>query len=1190
MSLLKQVLIFCCIGAHTLLFGQQPQLNNLRTRTLNAVIPLQPLDSLTVMPPIYSATDAAGRTINTDFFTVSQNQLRIDTAALRAFCDSCRTVTIGYRVLPYNLSATFKRLDTVDMRRNAQTNAIEYDYTPYEPVSQPWETSTLQSSGAYTRGLSFGNSQNLVFNSNLNLQLNGKLGNDLELVAALSDNSIPLQPDGTTRQLQEFDRIFIQLKRKTHALTAGDYDLTRPDGYFSNYFKRLQGAMWESRWTPSRDTFKLRVAAAVSRGKFSRQLIQGQEGNQGPYRMTGAEGERFIIVLAGTEKVFIDGVQMQRGLDADYTVDYNLGEVAFTTRRLITKDSRIILEFEYAVQTYLRSTTAVNASWRTAKVRTYLNIYSEQDSRTNGGAKDLSPSERRSLAEAGDQLQTAFVSGIDTLAAFDPGRVLYKLKDSIICGTPTPILMYSTNADSARYAARFSEVPPGQGNYVLAQTAANGRVFRWVDPDPLTCQRRGNFEPVIRLIAPEQRQLFTVGTEVQVFKKAKFTAEAALSNRDYNRFSPLGNGDDGGLAFLGVWKQRMDFGKTVQKNQKQWTADLNAQWEQTTRNYQPLNPYRPAEFIRDWNIQNSRDTAAEQLAAAGVSLKRYQWGELRYAFNAFNRKSVYEGQKQTGTLRIQRRGYDLMLEANLLNTRGTIEDSRFSRPKLDVSKTFFRGDSSARKPIFKIGFYGEREKNERRDIVADTLNRAAFWYDLYRVYVQTAENAKRWQWKASAMERHDFAPRLSFFEQSTTAREYALEGLWRSNPEKLKWQQQFNWNVTYRKLQVLAPELTTEKPQNTYLGRIDHQISGLKNAISITNGYELGSGQSPRIEFNYLLVNPGEGQYSWVDRNRDSILQIDEMEVAVFLDQANYVRIAVTTADYERTNNLVLNQNIRLEPRLLWVGSRKRWKKWVGRISSQSTVQTNRRTFADAMGVRVWDPFQQSLNDTALVALNQLVRHVLFVNRAQPDWDASFTRSRNGSQVTLTTGFEIRKNEEWNLHGRVNLNRRWTLESDATLGLRQSDNQAFDTRDFSIVSQEYGPKVTWLPKRTFRIATTLKWKNSKNEAASGEQATQVNANTEITWNPVSKANTNGFKAATSIRAKVTFADIQYQGAPNSTVAFNMLDGLQNGKNILWSFNIDRQLSQSMQLSLNYEGRRTGTRTVHVGRAQVRAIF
>ena len=141
------------------------------------------------------------------------------------------------------------------------------------------------------------------------------------------------------------------------------------------------------------------LALAISRGKFARQSIAGQEGNQGPYRLQGAEGERFIIVLAGTEKVYVDGVLLERGLTGDYVIDYNLGEVTFTPRQLITKDRRIIVEFEYAVQAFLRSTMEARVDWRQKRSRVYMNVYSEQDSKNSGGGQDLRPEDRRRLAE-----------------------------------------------------------------------------------------------------------------------------------------------------------------------------------------------------------------------------------------------------------------------------------------------------------------------------------------------------------------------------------------------------------------------------------------------------------------------------------------------------------------------------------------------------------------------------------------------------------------------------------------------------------------------------------------------------------------------------------------------------------------------------------------------------------------------
>ncbi|MFN8330713.1 MAG: hypothetical protein U0T81_05780 [Saprospiraceae bacterium] len=50
-----------------------------------------------------------------------------------------------------------------------------------------------------------------------------------------------MQAEGNTRQIQEFDRLYIELKKNNSSLIAGDFDLSRPQGYFMNYFKKSQG-------------------------------------------------------------------------------------------------------------------------------------------------------------------------------------------------------------------------------------------------------------------------------------------------------------------------------------------------------------------------------------------------------------------------------------------------------------------------------------------------------------------------------------------------------------------------------------------------------------------------------------------------------------------------------------------------------------------------------------------------------------------------------------------------------------------------------------------------------------------------------------------------------------------------------------------------------------------------------------
>ncbi|MBL7805529.1 MAG: hypothetical protein JNL02_17440 [Saprospiraceae bacterium] len=1181
-------LLLCLLGAANL----SAQWTNWRATTVDASLPEQVLDTLSLLPPLLGAQDSiSGQSLDARFFTLQNNRLLIDTAALQAAHPGCSRLTLRYRVLPYNLAAPFRRLDTLAIRRpGAPEDDIRYDYSPYTPSKNIWETNSLRSNGAYVRGLSFGNNQNLVFNSNLNLQLDGRLGNDLELSAALSDNSIPLQPDGTTRQLQEFDRIYIQLRRKNTALTAGDYDLTRPQGYFSNYFKRLQGGMVNGlERLPGRDTLTYRAAAAVSRGKFARQIIQGQEGNQGPYRLQGAEGERFIIVLAGTEKVYIDGQLLRRGLDDDYIIDYNLGEVSFTPRRLITKDSRIIVEFEYAVQAYLRATMAGNVEWRQTRGRTYLNVYSEQDSRNSGGAQDLSPEERGRLAQVGDDLSEAFASGVDTLSDYDPARVQYKALDTLICGVLQTILVYSVNTDSARYTARFTEVSQGQGRYVQAFTAANGRVFRWAGFDPITCQPLGNFEPVVKLIAPEGRQLFALGSEYRLGARTQLNAETALSRLDLNRFSPLDSRDDADVAvFAGIRH-------LLVPDKKGWQMQLRGNYERTGTHFTPLNPYRPAEFIRDWNLGANEAKTAEQLARAELLTQKKGWGSARYEFGSFTRRGLYEGQRHFAQTRLSRGGFEFFGEINALHTASSLDDTRFSRPKFDFSKTLFtQKDSLSRVPFIKIGVYGERERNERRSTGKDTLTQASFWYDLGRLYVQMPEGSGPLQLGASLTHRSDFAPMGALFRQNTAADEINFNGRWQpagALPVR-SISQSVSWNLSWRQLRIIEPELTNQEAQNTYLGRVDYTLSAWKNALNLTTGYEISSGQSPRLEFSYVKVNPGEGQYTWVDRNRDSILQVDEMEIAVFQDQATYVRVAVSTTDYIRTDNVVFNQNLRFEPRVLWAGAKRGWRRVGRRLSTQSTLQINRRVYSGITGISPWNPFDLSIADTALVTVSSTVRNVLFFNRADPAWDASLAQGDSRSRVALTTGFESRRVADWTLHGRLNLGRRWSVEADVALNQKASDNEVFASRDYRLSGWQAGPKVNWLPQRSLRLSLVFSGQNLANSLPSGENATQTDWNLELTWNPAGKSNAAGFRPATALRARATYADVRYTGQPNTPVAYAMLEGLQNGRNYLWGLTLDRQLSKSLQLNLSYEGRKTGEfgRLVHVGRAQVRAVF
>ena len=112
----------------------------------------------------------------------------------------------------------------------------------FSQKEQILNTPGINKTGNLARGISFGNTQNVFVNSALNLQLEGKLADNINLTAAISDQNVPFQPEGNTQQLQQFDRIYLTLTNPNWNLTAGDVALRNKPDYFLRYYKNIQGA------------------------------------------------------------------------------------------------------------------------------------------------------------------------------------------------------------------------------------------------------------------------------------------------------------------------------------------------------------------------------------------------------------------------------------------------------------------------------------------------------------------------------------------------------------------------------------------------------------------------------------------------------------------------------------------------------------------------------------------------------------------------------------------------------------------------------------------------------------------------------------------------------------------------------------------------------------------------------------
>ena len=138
------------------------------------------------------------------------------------------TLVARYRSMPLLLAGPYRHKDPTRLVNLSGDRPDPFKYVPGKQSEDPLGIQGLNKTGSISRGILFGNNQDLSVNSALNLELSGKLTERINVLASVTDNSIPIQAGGNTAELQDFDRVFIKLSDERQELIAGDFVLERP--------------------------------------------------------------------------------------------------------------------------------------------------------------------------------------------------------------------------------------------------------------------------------------------------------------------------------------------------------------------------------------------------------------------------------------------------------------------------------------------------------------------------------------------------------------------------------------------------------------------------------------------------------------------------------------------------------------------------------------------------------------------------------------------------------------------------------------------------------------------------------------------------------------------------------------------------------------------------------------------------
>ncbi len=1130
------------------------ELSNLRHKTVYINSDTLLLDSLSIVPGSLIMYSQDNKLISNSLYNVNYASSIVVISS--EILEKNTRIYLSYRVFPIMFSANTYHKKIEDFNKVGEI--VRYS-TPTKTSNkfEFFNDNQINKSGNLSRGISFGNNRDAVINSNLNLQLSGKFNDKFKILAAISDKNIPIQPEGNSQQLNEFDKMYISLYNDNTKIIGGDFLISKPRGYFMNYNKKVQGAYVKTKFALNKKantSLITSISGAIAKGKYCKKNINAQEGNQGPYKLTGSENEQYIIIIAGSEKIYINGRILKRGKDQDYVINYNSSELSFTARQPITKDSRIVVEYEYSERSYARFLVQNTNELKTNKGDFWLNIYSEQDAKNQTLTQSLSDNQKQLLFNIGDSINNAFTENVDSVE-YRKDIVLYEKTDTMVAGVMYSIFEYSNNSEIAYYKLGFSLVGENNGNYILTSSAANGKVYKWIAP--LNGALQGKYEPVKVLVTPKKKQMISIGGDIKLSENTNSFFEISLSNNDVNTFSDKNNDDNIGYALLFKLENKIQFKNNENK------IHTTLLYKNINKDFSEIERIKIVEFDRDWNIEN-KYLSNENLLNFKINYQHKQIVNSVYDFKYLNYSNNYTGYNHTLSTIINKQNYDFSFMGSALNTSSLLNETKFIRHSASFVKKITN---------FELGIESESENNQWHNIENDSLRSNSFLFYSYKIFIRNSDSTKN-NFFANYMRRYDYLPNENYLKRSSVSDNISVGyDLMKNRYQKI------STLINYRKLVINDTIISASKPDNSLTARANYSVRALKGALSSSLFYEIGSGLEPKREYSYIKVAQGQGIYSWSDYNNNAVAELNEFEIAKFKDQGNYIRIYMPGTDYTKIFSNEFSQVINLSPRAL-LKKKSVINKFVSRFSNRFAFRIKQKSVLDDFAQNL-NPFERSINDTSVINFNSTLRNTFSFNRSNAKFSVDYIYQKNNNKIFLMNGCDMRSRSLNSLGFRWNVLKSIVLIDDIEMLEKKYESEFFSSKNYNINSLVNKVTVEFQPGLYFDIDFKFKYSQKENILAS-EKSKEYNLGTIFKLN--SPKNGSLFLTANII-------NINYNNISNTAIAYEMLEGLKPGKNSTWEILFQRRITKVLDISIVYNGRApANSNVVHAGSMQIRASF
>ena len=315
----------------------------------------------------------------------------------------------------------------------------------------------------------------------------------------------------------------------------------------------------------------------------------------------------------------------------------------------------------------------------------------------------------------------------------------------------------------------------------------------------------------------------------------------------------------------------------------------------------------------------------------------------------------------------------------------------------------------------------------------------------------------------------------------------------------------------------------------------------------------------------------------WNDYNGNGIQELQEFEIAAFSDQAKYVRVFLPNQIFLKTHQNKFAQSITLNP-TKWINE-KGLKKVLSYFYNQTSFSLDRKVERNSDNFNL-NPFSSSEDN--LLGLNTNFRNSLFYNRGKQKNSVTYTYLKGRVKNLLSIGSQENSTNSNQMQYAHLIKKSWLFNFDTTLSKTQSISDNYASRNFELKSYSLQPKVSYLFSNNKSLSLFYEFKNKENAINLQETLIQERFGISFNYSSDKKFTANG---------EISLFNNDFVGNVLSPVAFQMLEGLQAGKNSTWRLLIQKNLTQYLDININYQGRKSDANsTIHTGNVQLRAFF